>query len=81
MMTIIGGYEVVSEGQQLVSNGALAGMSGLGTAHFLLAVSGPSLRFFSMNQQNKEYAKVSRDSGWLFCFDRKGNMYDENSTI
>lgn len=30
MMAIIGIYEVVSEGQQLVGNGALAGMSGLG---------------------------------------------------
>jgi len=23
-----------------------------------------------MNQQNKEYAKVSRDNGWLFCFEK-----------
>ena len=30
MMAIIGIYEVVGEGQKLVSNGALAGMSGLG---------------------------------------------------
>jgi len=35
-MAIIGIYEVVSEGQQLVSNGALAGMSGLG--HITLSI-------------------------------------------
>ena len=36
MMAIIGIYEVVSEGQKLVSNGALAGMSGLG--HIALSI-------------------------------------------
>lgn len=66
MMVIIGIYEVVSEGQKLVSNGALAGMSGLGHIAPLSALSGPSLRFFSMNPQNKEYAKVSRNSRLAF---------------
>jgi len=37
MMAIIGIYEVVSEGQQLVSNGALAGMSDLG--HIALSIA------------------------------------------
>ena len=36
MMAIIGIYEVVSQGQQLVSNGALAVMSGLG--HIALSI-------------------------------------------
>ena len=36
MMTIIEIYEVVSEDQQLVDNGALAGMSGLG--HIALSI-------------------------------------------
>jgi len=36
MMAIIGVYEVVSEGQKLVSNGALAGMLGLG--HIALSI-------------------------------------------
>lgn len=35
-MIIIGIYEVVSEGQQLVRNGALAGISGLG--HIALSI-------------------------------------------
>lgn len=35
MMAIIGIYEVVSEGQKLVSNGALAGMSG---GHIALSI-------------------------------------------
>ena len=36
MVAIIGIYEVVSEGKKLVSNGALAGMSGLG--HIALSI-------------------------------------------
>lgn len=36
MMVIIGIYEVVSQGQQLVNNGALAGISGLG--HVALSI-------------------------------------------
>lgn len=36
MIAIIGIYEVVSEGKKLVSNGALAGMSGLG--HIALSI-------------------------------------------
>lgn len=36
MMAVVGIYEVVSEGQQLVSNGALAGMSDLG--HIALSI-------------------------------------------
>lgn len=36
MMAIIEIYKVVSEGQKLVSNGALAGMSGLG--HIALSI-------------------------------------------
>jgi brp/blh family beta-carotene 15,15'-monooxygenase len=42
MMAIIGIYEAVSEEQKLVSNGALAVISGLGTSCFLSALSGPS---------------------------------------
>lgn len=59
-------YEVVSEGQQLVSNVAQQESQVWGTSHFLSALSGPSLRFFSMNKQNKEPTKVSRNNGWLF---------------
>ena len=36
MMAVVGIYEVVSEGQKFASNGALAGMSGLG--HIALSI-------------------------------------------
>ena len=36
MMAVVGIYEVVSEGQKIASNGALAGMSGLG--HIALSI-------------------------------------------
>lgn len=66
MMGIIGIYEVVSEGQKLVINGALAGMSGLGHIALSIGLVWAIVKIFSMNSQNKESTKVSRDSGWLF---------------
>lgn len=53
MMVIIGIYEVVSEGQKLVSNGVLAGMSILSHIALSIGLVWTSVRVFSMDPQNK----------------------------